>query len=817
MQPPGIAFGAVRSDLKQPRTAWLSPIPLALLSVFGLALSYVAIQRTPVTGVSAHVESWLDILSMVLWITNGALAIGALAVWKVGGVRAGANRGRLRTAVGRWPAWLVVLPVSLAGSTYAARMALNSDPTANYWPAFTSWLAAVFLLVVSTTAFPAIHLWRPASMRVPRPQWRGLIRSEVALVITLTVVALVLRAVNLAHAPILIHGDEEQIGADAFAAASGHVHNMFGIGWGANPSMGFFLYGAFLKVLGGDIVSLRFASAVFGAAAVPALYLLLREMFGRAQALTGTVFLIGYALHLHFSRVGVNVIWDTPTMAAALYAAYRASKHERAFDFAMTGAISGFAVYLYHGTRVVPIVVAAYFVYLCAFRWRFFRNNATNLALAVAVFMLALMPIGAFYVVHPHAFWARLDEAGIFQSGWYDHQREAGRSAYDILWGQTKHAFGGWFYYPDNSPFVLYPVSKPLVRGLAVVPLVAGIVYALLHLDDRRYALLLLAFAVPTFVGGTLTVGPPNAQRLFGAIPAVVGLITVGLWQSTERIVWGRTAWSGVLAVVAAGTLAVSDARTYFDAAANDTRWGALVPTEAIPYVNALPEGTRIYWYGQPLVTAEFSPFSLRGRPRVEVYDSAAGPGVPLVTQPGPAVFMFMPYREARLALLRDKCPGGIEHVASFRKQKLFTAYELLAPNECVPDTRPPDDFTAAVPLTSLEAPIIDFTRTFGATLQAAEPQPCGLAGSTVWYVYTPAKDGTLRADTNGSTFDTVLAVYTGASIDALSQVVCNDDDTDLRSRLSFDAIAGKTYYFQIGTSGKGKLTADDIVRFNLQ
>lgn len=803
--------------MKHTRTAWLSPILLLALSACGLALTYWAIWRTPVIAVSAHVDGWLAALSIILGVANGSLTLGAIVVWWLDRGRPGALRDRVSRAGDRLPAWLLVLPVSLAASAYAARMALNADPAANYWPAFASWLAGVLLLVISTLALPRVHPPRLLSIRVTRPDWRAIARSEVVLVIALTVVALVLRAVDLAHAPILIHGDEEQIGVDAFAAANGNVRNMFAIGWGANPNMGFFLYGGFLKVLGGDIVSLRCASAVFGAAGVPALYLLLREMFGRAQALTGAVFLIGYALHLHFSRVGINVIWDTPTMAAALYAAYRASKYERAFDFAMAGSISGFAVYLYHGTRVVPVVVAAYFVYLCAFRWRFLRANAANLALASAAFTIALMPIGTYYIVHPHAFWARLDEAGIFQSGWYDLQRDAGRSAFDILWSQGKHAFGGWFYYPDRSPFILYTVSKPLVQGLAVVPLIAGVVYALLHLDDRRYALLILAFALPTFIGGTLTLGPPNAQRLFGAIPAVVGLIAVGLFQSAERLVWGRRAWAGVLAVVAAASLAAFDARSYFDAAANDTRWGALVPTGAIPYIRGLPDGTRVYWYGQPLITAGFSPFSLRDRPRVEVYDAATGPDMLRVQQPGPAVFMFMPYREARLALLRDKCPGGIEHVVSFRKQKLFTAYELFGPNECVPDTRPPDDFASAVPLTSLGTPITDFTRTFGATTQSGEPQPCDMAGSTVWYAYTPANNAMLRADTDGSTFDTVLAVYTGNSVDALTQIVCNDDATDHRSRLSFDAMADETYYFQIGTSAKGRLTADDIVRFNVQ
>src|SRR5437870_2093012 len=54
---------------------------------------------------------------------------------------------------------------------------------------------------------------------------------------------------------------------------------------------------------------------------------------------------------------------------------------------------------------------------------------------------------------------------------------------------------------------------------------------------------------------------------------------------------------------------------------------------------------------------------------------------------------------------------------------------------------------------------------TAGATTEPGEPSPCGTIGTTVWYSFTPTQNGTIGADTFGSDYDTVLAVYTGNSL----------------------------------------------------
>ena len=62
-----------------------------------------------------------------------------------------------------------------------------------------------------------------------------------------------------------------------------------------------------------------------------------------------------------------------------------------------------------------------------------------------------------------------------------------------------------------------------------------------------------------------------------------------------------------------------------------------------------------------------------------------------------------------------------------------------------------------------------------------------------------------LTADTLGSTFDTVLVVYTGNALDSLTEVACNDNiATDTSSSVTFQPIAGTTYRVQVGSAAPG-------------
>lgn len=104
-----------------------------------------------------------------------------------------------------------------------------------------------------------------------------------------------------------------------------------------------------------------------------------------------------------------------------------------------------------------------------------------------------------------------------------------------------------------------------------------------------------------------------------------------------------------------------------------------------------------------------------------------------------------------------------------------------------------------------------------GATTEAADPTPpCSqnaqipfLTGrsNTIWYKVVPSSTGTANIDTIGSSYDTVLSLWSGTSQAALTLVDCNDDINPgivLQSQLTGETLAaGTTYYIMVSSFGQ--------------
>jgi len=105
----------------------------------------------------------------------------------------------------------------------------------------------------------------------------------------------------------------------------------------------------------------------------------------------------------------------------------------------------------------------------------------------------------------------------------------------------------------------------------------------------------------------------------------------------------------------------------------------------------------------------------------------------------------------------------------------------------------PNNNFVNAIPLTGLF--VATNGNNLGATRESGEPFISGLpGGASVWWTWTSPDTGTAYIDTFGSSFDTLLGVYTGSSVSSLSTIATSDNYTNLQSRVSFTANAGTVY-----------------------
>lgn len=96
---------------------------------------------------------------------------------------------------------------------------------------------------------------------------------------------------------------------------------------------------------------------------------------------------------------------------------------------------------------------------------------------------------------------------------------------------------------------------------------------------------------------------------------------------------------------------------------------------------------------------------------------------------------------------------------------------------------------------------------TTDAVRDPSEPQHCGVVGgASSWWLYTPPSSGVVRISTAGSSFDTVLAVYTVSALnfESLVSVTCdNDSGPDKTSVVTFSGQANQTYFVVVdGVNG---------------
>lgn len=117
--------------------------------------------------------------------------------------------------------------------------------------------------------------------------------------------------------------------------------------------------------------------------------------------------------------------------------------------------------------------------------------------------------------------------------------------------------------------------------------------------------------------------------------------------------------------------------------------------------------------------------------------------------------------------------------------------------------TPPPNDnFVNAQGITGTSGSV-NGTNIF-ATKEGSEPShsPDGnLGGRSVWYVWTAPSSGSATFTTEGSDFDTLLAVYTGSAVNALTGIVKNDDVQSgviTTSTVQFPAVGGTVYHIAV-------------------
>ncbi len=128
------------------------------------------------------------------------------------------------------------------------------------------------------------------------------------------------------------------------------------------------------------------------------------------------------------------------------------------------------------------------------------------------------------------------------------------------------------------------------------------------------------------------------------------------------------------------------------------------------------------------------------------------------------------------------------------------------------------DNFANAIGLAGLTDSRVGNTNV-DATLEAGEDPNIAErpASHTIWYSWTAPQRGQVTIDTTTSDFDTLLGVYTGTTVSALTEAANNDDNGgDKTSSVTFNVTAATTYRIRIdgfeGAMGIVNLHVNEIL-----
>lgn len=168
------------------------------------------------------------------------------------------------------------------------------------------------------------------------------------------------------------------------------------------------------------------------------------------------------------------------------------------------------------------------------------------------------------------------------------------------------------------------------------------------------------------------------------------------------------------------------------------------------------------------------------------------------------------PHVAAAIALVKSEYPGDSVTTAVAR---LVSGGTTLTDTRTSPATTKPrlnlsgvfpspgnDSFVGAIALSGSSVTSSGSNR-FGSK-EGSEPNHAGNSGGkSVWFNWTAPSSGSVGVNTSGSAIDTLLAVYTGSSVGALTSIAANDDSAGTISALGFTATAGTTY--RIAVDGK--------------
>ncbi len=554
---------------------------------------------------------------------------------------------------------LLVLAVPFA---LLARLAAGDVLLArNGFISILSWLLSIGFVVIGS-----LDLKDRRKVNINRP--------EIVYTAVLFCIALLLRGIATNMLPPTLSGDEGSAGLSALMFAKGKANNLFTVGWFSFPSMYFAVQSIGIHIWGQTVVALRNLSAFGGALAVVATYWMTRSLFDRKTAVLASAYLAASHYHMHFSRIGLNNIWDSLFGTIAILGFWYGWKSGRRIGYILCGVALGVGVYFYVSIRILPILFL-FWAAMALWRQRAqFWHRLPSMILTVLIALIVILPLGLFFFNNPAEFNAPLGRVTILGTRLQVDMAYQDRTAVSILVEQTKLAVMGFTQEPLR---LLYNPGAPLLLTGAATLFLIGVAWSITHFSLRYLLILLPLFGA--IVSNIISQSPPASQRYVMAMPLVAVLMAIPLGQIGN---WFDRMWPQVknvgliVTAVIMSAVITQDINYYFFEVYETYVLGGtntLVATEVAYYLQEqTPANQTVYFFGFPRIgyysfsTVPYLAPEMKG---IDVSDPIQNRPAWELTEP--TQFVFLPERLGELAYVREAFPEG-RYQEFYAKEDLF-------------------------------------------------------------------------------------------------------------------------------------------------
>jgi 4-amino-4-deoxy-L-arabinose transferase-like glycosyltransferase len=566
-----------------------------------------------------------------------------------------------------WQLYCLVLSVPMAcivpfAAGYGSKM-LNPAM------AIIAWFLAIGMVVAGT--------WKQDSP-ILRPSWRLVI-----LVLSMTTVAFLIRILWVERIPIVLTGDEASAGLAAEEFTFGRWNNIFITSWYAFPSFFFAIPSFFIAVLGHTTVALRAPSALAGALTVTAAFFVARAMFGRRAAWFTAVFLAALHFHIHFSRIGLNNIWDGLWYIVTIGALWIGWETERRNAFLLAGLSLGISTYFYPSSRTILVLILGWIILALIFDRSRLKRVWVDILLMLLVTTVVSLPLVIFYLKNPIVYVEPMNRVALTSTWLKQEVVNTGLPAWRIILKQVGLAVGSFTYEPLRA---WYTPEVPLLRPFAAGLFLIGIV--LLFLRRKKWHIFPIMLWLLAFMAiGGLSESTPAAQRYVAAAPVCALLVGFGLSESVEllgNILGNRKRLMDILAVVLVAILAVDELNFYFrvytpHSAMSQARANPVAAQTLADYLTTTSKDMQVVFLGFPAMGYYSIPSTQYLVPEVTGIDI----NQPWLTADKSQItanhllFVFLPNNLEQIAPVQDDYPNGkLTRVLAKDGELLYEMYD---------------------------------------------------------------------------------------------------------------------------------------------